>query len=67
MRRRGRVAGRGVGGGTGAAPHLVEERRPARPTVEFSSYWRRALTQDDAPTAEDLAWAQERAGGFGAP
>ncbi|MFF1841312.1 siderophore-interacting protein [Streptomyces sp. NPDC058232] len=47
--------------------HLVEERGLARPTVEFSGYWRRALTQDDAPTEEDLAWAQERAGGFGAP
>jgi NADPH-dependent ferric siderophore reductase len=28
--------------------------------IEFSGYWRRALTQDDAPTAEDLAEAQER-------
>lgn len=28
--------------------------------IEFSGYWRRSLTQDDAPTAEDLAEAQER-------
>ncbi|MFD4239416.1 siderophore-interacting protein [Streptomyces sp. NPDC058542] len=41
--------------------HLVEERRLPRAAVEFSGYWRRALTQDDAPTEEDLAWAAERA------
>ncbi len=28
--------------------------------IEFAGYWRRSLTQDDAPTAEDLAEAQER-------
>ncbi|MCX2947865.1 siderophore-interacting protein [Lentzea sp. NEAU-D7] len=28
--------------------------------IEFSGYWRRALTQDDAPTADDLAEARER-------
>ncbi|MFF1922418.1 siderophore-interacting protein [Streptomyces sp. NPDC058221] len=42
--------------------HLVEERGLPRTAVEFSGYWRRALTQDDAPTEEDLAWARERAG-----
>lgn len=41
--------------------HLVEERGLPRSAVEFSGYWRRALTQDDAPTEEDLAWARERA------
>ncbi|MFH9298212.1 siderophore-interacting protein [Streptomyces sp. NPDC017520] len=41
--------------------HLVEERRLPKAAVEFSGYWRRALTQDDAPTEEDLAWAAERA------
>ncbi|MEW2067378.1 siderophore-interacting protein [Streptomyces sp. NPDC007346] len=41
--------------------HLVEERRLPKGSVEFSGYWRRALTQDDAPTEEDLAWAAERA------
>ncbi|NKE61796.1 siderophore-interacting protein [Lentzea sp. PSKA42] len=28
--------------------------------IEFAGYWRRSLTQDDAPTADDLAEAQER-------
>lgn len=28
--------------------------------IEFAGYWRRALTQDDAPTPDDLAEAQER-------
>lgn len=28
--------------------------------IEFSGYWRLSLTQDDAPTADDLAEAQER-------
>ncbi|MFB7950652.1 MULTISPECIES: siderophore-interacting protein [unclassified Streptomyces] len=41
--------------------HLVEERGMDRGAVEFSGYWRRSLTQDDAPTEEDLAWARERA------
>ncbi|MGN5637500.1 siderophore-interacting protein [Streptomyces sp. AC154] len=40
--------------------HLVEERGLPRSAVEFSGYWRRSLTQDDAPTEEDLAWAAER-------
>jgi NADPH-dependent ferric siderophore reductase len=40
--------------------HLVEERGLDKRAVEFSGYWRRRLTQDDAPTAEDLAEAQER-------
>ncbi|MEE1807088.1 siderophore-interacting protein [Streptomyces sp. BE133] len=41
--------------------HLVEERGLPRAAVEFSGYWRTSLTQDDAPTEEDLAWAKERA------
>lgn len=32
--------------------------------IEFAGYWRRALTQDDAPTTEDLAEAQERIAAF---
>ncbi|MGI5500875.1 siderophore-interacting protein [Lentzea sp. CA-135723] len=28
--------------------------------IEFAGYWRRRLTQDDAPTTDDLAEAQER-------
>ncbi|WP_137991179.1 siderophore-interacting protein [Streptomyces vilmorinianum] len=40
--------------------HLVEERGYDRRAVEFTGYWRRHLTQDDAPTPEDLAEARER-------
>jgi NADPH-dependent ferric siderophore reductase len=32
----------------------------SRKDIEFAGYWRRALTQDDAPTEDDLAEAQER-------
>ncbi|MER8185806.1 siderophore-interacting protein [Kitasatospora sp. NPDC094015] len=40
--------------------HLVGERGLAKRSVEFAGYWRLSLTQDDAPTAEDLAEARER-------
>ncbi|MFI8763927.1 siderophore-interacting protein [Streptomyces sp. R-07] len=40
--------------------HLVEERGVDRRSVHFTGYWRRRLTQDDAPTPEDLAEARER-------
>ncbi|MGW6918982.1 siderophore-interacting protein [Kitasatospora sp. NPDC054939] len=40
--------------------HLVADRGLDKRAVEFSGYWRVKLTQDDAPTAEDLAEAQER-------
>lgn len=40
--------------------HLVEERGIGKRQIDFSGYWRRTLSQDDAPTAEDLAEAQER-------
>ncbi|MFF2044429.1 siderophore-interacting protein [Kitasatospora sp. NPDC058170] len=40
--------------------HLVEERGLARQAVEFGGYWRYRLSQDDAPTEEDLAEARER-------
>lgn len=40
--------------------HLVGERGLAKTSVEFAGYWRHRLTQDDAPTAEDLADAQEK-------
>ncbi|MCX2181264.1 siderophore-interacting protein [Streptomyces sp. SKN60] len=40
--------------------HLVEERGADRRTIDFAGYWRRRLTQDDAPTPEDLAEARER-------
>ncbi|MDW4896786.1 siderophore-interacting protein [Streptomyces californicus] len=41
--------------------HLVEDRELPKSAVEFSGYWRRTLTQDDAPTEEDLAEGAERA------
>ncbi|RJQ82960.1 siderophore-interacting protein [Pseudonocardiaceae bacterium YIM PH 21723] len=39
--------------------HLVGERGIARSDIEFTGYWRSTLTQDDPPTAADLADAQE--------
>jgi len=42
--------------------HLVGERGLAKNVVEFTGYWRRSLTQDDAPTPEDLADAAEKLG-----
>ncbi|MFG3228479.1 siderophore-interacting protein [Kitasatospora sp. NPDC048194] len=39
---------------------LVEEWGVPKPRIDFTGYWRHRLTQDDAPTAEDLADAQER-------
>ncbi|MFJ9454401.1 siderophore-interacting protein [Kitasatospora sp. NPDC101447] len=44
--------------------HLVEERGVPKASVDFTGYWRHRLTQDDAPTAEDLADAQERLAGY---
>lgn len=41
--------------------HLVE-RGLSKSAIEFTGYWRRKLTQDDAPTTEDLADAAEKAG-----
>jgi NADPH-dependent ferric siderophore reductase len=43
--------------------HLVGDRGLAKSAIEFAGYWRRSLTQDDAPTAEDLADAAEKAAG----
>ncbi|MFJ7218698.1 siderophore-interacting protein [Amycolatopsis sp. NPDC098790] len=43
--------------------HLVGERGLDKADIEFTGYWRRALTQDDAPTPEDLADAREKLGG----
>jgi len=39
--------------------HFVE-LGVSKKDIEFTGYWRRALTQDDAPTPDDLAEAQER-------
>ncbi|MEV6878601.1 siderophore-interacting protein [Amycolatopsis sp. NPDC051128] len=43
--------------------HLVGERGLDKRVIEFTGYWRRELTQDDAPTSEDLADAREKLGG----
>ncbi|MFD8061344.1 siderophore-interacting protein [Streptomyces cyaneofuscatus] len=40
--------------------HLVNERKLDKRAIDFSGYWRFKLTQDDAPTTEDMAEAQER-------
>lgn len=47
--------------------HLVGERGVTKEDVEFTGYWRRRLTQDDAPTAEDLADAAEKLSRAGEP
>lgn len=53
-----------LGGEAGAVRalrrHLVGERGVDRRSVHFTGYWRRRLTQDDAPTEADLAEARER-------
>ncbi len=41
--------------------HLVPERGIAKSDIEFAGYWRTSLTQDDPPTAADLADARELA------
>ncbi|MFH8407424.1 siderophore-interacting protein [Streptomyces sp. NPDC018019] len=40
--------------------HLVRDRGLDKRSVDFTGYWRRALSQDDAPTEEDRAEARER-------
>ncbi|MEU8511695.1 siderophore-interacting protein [Kitasatospora sp. NPDC048722] len=40
--------------------YLVGECGVPKKFVDFSGYWRYRLTQDDAPTAQDLADAQEK-------
>ncbi|WP_410644093.1 siderophore-interacting protein [Amycolatopsis sp. lyj-346] len=42
--------------------HLVGDRGWDKSVIEFTGYWRRRLTQDDAPTPEDLADAAEKLG-----
>ena len=39
--------------------HLVEERGFDKRAIDFAGYWRRRLSQDDAPTPDDLADARE--------
>ncbi|OKI01354.1 NADPH-dependent ferric siderophore reductase [Streptomyces sp. CB02923] len=40
--------------------HLVDDRGLDKRAIDFTGYWRRSLSQDDAPTEEDLAEARER-------
>lgn len=40
--------------------HLVDRRGIPKRSIEFAGYWRRKLTQDDAPTEQDMAEAMER-------
>src|SRR5690606_36395684 len=40
--------------------HLVGDRGVDKRSIDFTGYWRQRLTQDDAPTEEDMAEAQER-------
>ncbi|WP_214102829.1 siderophore-interacting protein [Acrocarpospora catenulata] len=40
--------------------HLIGDRGLDRRSIEFTGYWRARLTQDDAPTEEDLAEAREK-------
>ncbi|MFF4378414.1 siderophore-interacting protein [Kitasatospora sp. NPDC001547] len=42
---------------------LVEEQGVPKGNIDFTGYWRHRLTQDDAPTPEDLADARERSAG----
>ncbi|MFE4971422.1 siderophore-interacting protein [Kitasatospora sp. NPDC056651] len=44
--------------------YLVEEQGVSKASIDFTGYWRHRLTQDDAPTAEDLADARERSAGY---
>ncbi|MEU1458175.1 siderophore-interacting protein [Streptomyces avermitilis] len=44
--------------------HLVDDRGLDKQSIDFSGYWRFKLTQDDAPTTEDMAEAQERLAEF---
>ncbi|MFY1692262.1 siderophore-interacting protein [Plantactinospora sp. WMMB782] len=46
--------------------HLVDDRGLPKRSIDFAGYWRRNLTQDDDPTAEDLAEARERLAEAGA-
>ncbi len=40
--------------------HLVGDRGLDKRSVDFAGYWRLDLTQDDAPTEEDMADAMEK-------
>ena len=40
--------------------HLIHERGLDKRAIDFTGHWRLRLSQDDAPTEEDMAEAQER-------
>ncbi|MEV5410111.1 siderophore-interacting protein [Thermopolyspora sp. NPDC052614] len=40
--------------------HLVNDRGVPKRSIDFSGYWRLRLTQDDAPTDDDMADAHEQ-------
>ncbi len=40
--------------------HLIGDRGVDKRRIDFTGYWRLTLTQDDAPTEDDLAEARER-------
>jgi NADPH-dependent ferric siderophore reductase len=39
--------------------HLVADRKISKRAIDFAGYWRAGLTQDDPPTGDDLADANE--------
>ncbi len=40
--------------------HLVDDRGLPKSSIDFAGHWRRSLSQDDAPTEEDIEEANER-------
>ncbi|MDH2425959.1 siderophore-interacting protein [Sphaerisporangium sp. TRM90804] len=60
-----------LGGEAGAVRalrrHLVGDRGVAKRAIDFTGYWRPRMTQDDAPTEDDLAEARERLADAAAP
>jgi NADPH-dependent ferric siderophore reductase len=50
----------GEAGVVRALRQCLVERGVPKSRIEFTGYWRRSLTQDDAPTEQDMAEARER-------
>jgi NADPH-dependent ferric siderophore reductase len=40
--------------------HLINDRALPKSAIDFTGHWRQALSQDDAPTEEDMEEAKER-------
>jgi NADPH-dependent ferric siderophore reductase len=53
----------GEAGMVRALRRCLVERGVPKSRIEFTGYWRRSLTQDDAPTEQDMAEARERLSG----